>query len=341
MSTSPDISIIIPCYNATKYLPACIDSLKKQTIGLEHLQFIFIDDASSDDTFTILSNFESDFPNQTILLPLPQNQGQGFARNLALSYATGIYILYVDADDTIVPYALELLLQHAQKLNCDILEFDFVRTEEGWLDKSDAFASNVSSYQVTDNISRQIFCTSVPRFGTICNKLYRREFLTEHQIQNAEYLVHEDTLFSQLASLYAMHYAYLPVPLYFYRPNPHSTMLKAHTDDLHQFDRLQVQLQFLKECEQRGVLQEYYLAIECMFLRTYYIDTLLFVLQRFSTAPLAQLQEMQNTVLTCFPSWQDNPFLVNQQTPLEQLLLSTLKYSFSEENFEALKMQIK
>ena len=118
-------------------------------------------------------------------------------------------------------------------------------------------------------------------------------------------------------------------------------MLKAHTNDLHQFDRLQVQLQFLKECEQRGLLQEYYLAIECMFLRTYYIDTLLFVLQRFSTAPLMQLQEMQKTVLTCFPSWQSNPLLVNQQTPLEQLLLSTLEDPFSKENFEALKMQIK
>ena len=117
-------------------------------------------------------------------------------------------------------------------------------------------------------------------------------------------------------------------------------MLKVHTNDLHQFDRLQVQLQFLNECEQRGLLQKYYLAIECMFLRTYYIDTLLFVLQRFSTAPLSKLQEMQNTVLTCFPSWQNNPFLINQQTPLEQVLLSTLEYSFSEENFEDLKMQL-
>ena len=340
MHKSPDISIIIPCYNAADYLPACIDSLKNQSIGIGGLQFIFVDDASSDNTITILNNFEAEFPEQTVLLPLSKNQGQGFARNLAISYANGIYILYVDADDTLAPYALELLLQHASKLNCDMLEFDFIRTEQAWLNKSDAFASSVSSYQVTDHISRQIFCTSVPRFGTICNKLYRRELLIKHQIRNAEYLVHEDTLFSQLASLYTTHYAYLPVPLYFYRPNPDSTMLKVHTNDLHQFDRLQVQLQFLNECEQRGLLQKYYLAIECMFLRTYYIDTLLFVLQRFSTAPLSKLQEMQNTVLTCFPSWQNNPFLINQQTPLEQVLLSTLEYSFSEENFEDLKMQL-
>lgn len=340
MKILPDISIIIPCYNAAEYLPACIDSLKNQTIGLANFEFIFVDDASSDNTFTILSDFEADFSNQTILLPLSQNQGQGFARNLALSYANGKYILYVDADDTLAPYALELLLQHANKFNCDILEFDFIRTEQAWMNQSDAFQSNVSSYQVTDTISRQIFCTSVPRFGTICNKLYCRAFLIEHQIRNAEYLVHEDTLFSQLASLYTERYAYLPVPLYFYRPNPDSTMLKAHTNDLHQFDRLQVQLQFLKECEHRGLLQKYYLAIECMFLRTYYIDTLLFVLQRFSTAPLTKLQEMQNTVLTCFPAWQNNPFLSYQQTPLEQLLLSTLEQTFSEEYFEVLKTQI-
>ena len=162
----------------------------------------------------------------------------------------------------------------------------------------------------------------------------------EHQIRNAEHLAHEDTLFSQLVSFYVDSYAYLPVPLYFYRLNINSTMLKGQIDDFHQFDRLKVQMQFLEECEQRGFLKDYYFAVEAMFVRTYYIDTLLFVLDRFTYAPLAQLQIMQNTVRTCFPSWRANPFLSQQQSPIEQLLFSTLEHTFTSENFLALKNQI-
>lgn len=340
MNNHPDITIIVPCYNAAPYLAECIDSLKSQTIGMERLQFIFVDDASTDSTLDILKCLESALPEQVLLLALPENQGQGYARNLALSYAVGAYVLYVDADDTIADYAAELLFPQAQALQCDVLEFDFFRQQQPWLSTAAAFETAPSTYQVTDIVSRQVFCTSVPRYGTICNKLYRRQLLVEHGICNAEHLAHEDTLFSQLASLYVTNYAYLPVPLYFYRPNPHSTMLKARSNDLHQFDRLKVQLQFLEECERRGLLHDCYLAVETMFLRTYYMDTLLFICERFTEAPLTQLQEMQRTVQTCFPSWRRNPFLAHQQTDLEKLLLSTLDDSFSWENFQALKNKV-
>ncbi len=340
MNHSPVVSIIVPCYNSAPYLPACIDSLRNQSVDLDCLQFIFIDDASSDETLAILSEFESHHPEQVLLLPLSQNQGQGYARNLALSYASGAYVLYVDADDLIAPYALELLLRHASRLSCDMLEFDFVRTQKPWIPFSEASCAHPTIYQVTNAASRQVFCTFVPRFGTICNKLYRRQFLVEHQVHNAEHLAHEDTLFSQLASFYVTTYAYLPVPLYFYRPNPDSTMLKGKKDDVHQFDRLQVQLQFLEECEQRGLFTDHYLAIEAMFLRTYYMDTLLFVLERFDAAPLARLLEMQQTVRACFPAFLSNPFLSQRQTPLEQRLLSTLETPFTEELFKDLKKSI-
>lgn len=341
MNTLPDITIIVPCYNAAAYLPDCINSLKAQTIGMSRLQLIFIDDASTDATRDILSRFEACYPKQVLLLSLEQNQGQGYARNLALTYATGTYVLYVDADDAIADYTAELLLKYAQDLQIDVLEFDFFRQEQPWLPQSEAILIQPSTYEVTDTVSRQIYCTSVPKFGTICNKLYRRELLINHCIRNAEHLAHEDTLFAQLVSLYTMRYSYLPVPLYFYRPNPDSTMLKTRSNDMHQFDRLKVQLQFLEECEQRGFLVDCFLAVETMFLRAYYMDTLLFVAERFTEVPLTQLQEMQHTVHTCFPAWRDNPFLFYQITPIEELLLSTLDTNFTQENFQELQMKIR
>ncbi len=129
MKNLPTVSIITPCYNSVSWLPACMESLTSQSIGMENLEFIFVDDASSDDTLAVLEDFEARFPEQVILIPLAENQGQGFARNLALTYASGDYVLYVDSDDAIAPYALELLLKHAASLNCDILEFDFTHAD--------------------------------------------------------------------------------------------------------------------------------------------------------------------------------------------------------------------
>lgn len=340
MKNTPRLSIIIPCYNVAEYLPACLDSLRNQTLGMDKIQIILIDDASTDATPDILKNFEHTFPEQVILIPLSQNQGQGYARNLALSYASGEYILYVDADDAIVPFAAELLLEKASACGCDILEFDFFREKHFLPDEKNARLCVPSIYEVTDTTSRLMLCTSVIKYGTICNKLYRRAVLVEHQIHCAEHLIHEDTLFSQLTAFYTDRYAYLPVPLYYYRPNPQSSMMQNQANDYRQFDRLQVQLQFLEECEQRGLSKNYYLAVETLFIRTYYIDTLLFLLERFQYAPLEQLNEMQKTVNTCFPHFKENPLLSYQQSPVESLLLSTLNCEFSNESFLQLKTQL-
>lgn len=112
---------------------------------MDCLQIIFIDDASTDSTPDILRNFEAHFPDQTLLLSLDQNQGQGYARNLALTYAIGTYVLYLDADDAIADYTAELLLKHADNSQSDILEFDFFRQEQPWLPKSEAFVVSLPS----------------------------------------------------------------------------------------------------------------------------------------------------------------------------------------------------
>lgn len=341
MTNTPDISIIIPCYNSAPYLRSCLNSILTQTVNLHRLQLILVNDASTDSTSDILSEYESSYPHEILVLTLSKNQGQGYARNLALTYASGTYILYVDADDLIAPYSIELLLKHANILQCDILEFDFTRNYNALTNIQTALTVPPSIYNITTPSQHQLFCSCGFKYGTICNKLYLRKFLQDHDIINAEHLVHEDTLFSELSSLYIHRYAYLPVTLYYYRPNSNGTMLQAACNDIHQFDRLEVQLQFLDECDQRNLLKNNFFAIETMFIRTYYIDTLLFVLERFDTPPLDKLQEMQHTILTCFPNYTENPLISYQQTPLENLLLSSLQTPFSNDLFFTLKKQIR
>lgn len=66
------VSVIIPCYNATKWLPKCFLTLVSQTIGMSELELIFVDDASTDDgaTYAMLQEFERAYPEQILVIYL-------------------------------------------------------------------------------------------------------------------------------------------------------------------------------------------------------------------------------------------------------------------------------
>ena len=93
------ISIIIPCYNAQQYLDRCLLSLVNQTIDLDKLEIICVNDASTDGTWDKLCSWESRYPENFLLVDCEKNGKLGRARNIGLSYATGDYIAFLDADD--------------------------------------------------------------------------------------------------------------------------------------------------------------------------------------------------------------------------------------------------
>ena len=64
------VSVIIPCYNAEKYIRQCLDSVAEQTIGMEALEVILVNDASADDTLSYLMQFEARFPDSVIVINL-------------------------------------------------------------------------------------------------------------------------------------------------------------------------------------------------------------------------------------------------------------------------------
>lgn len=89
------VSVIIPCYNAVKWLPKCFLSLVQQTIGIEDIELIFVDDASDDNgaTWAMLQEFEAAYPDNIMVIHLDDNMRQGGARNVALQYASGNILL--------------------------------------------------------------------------------------------------------------------------------------------------------------------------------------------------------------------------------------------------------
>lgn len=110
------VSVIIPAYNAEKYLVECIDSVLNQTH--KDVELVVVNDGSKDGTKNILEGYESKYFN--IQVVHTANGGVSRARNIGLAHATGNYIMFLDSDDLLVPNAIEILLCDLKRNNADI-----------------------------------------------------------------------------------------------------------------------------------------------------------------------------------------------------------------------------
>lgn len=117
------ISVIVPVFNAEKYLKMCLNSLVSQT--LKNIEIICIDDGSTDNSLAILDKFKS--KDDRIKIIKQKNYGVSMARNNGISEAQGEYIGFVDADDWVDKDFFEKLYNAAQKYNADIATAGYYR----------------------------------------------------------------------------------------------------------------------------------------------------------------------------------------------------------------------
>ena len=109
------ISVIIPFYNEEKYLKRAIQSILNQTYS--HIEIILIDDGSEDNSNKVATFFCN--INKNCKLFSTNNNGPGFARNLGVQNATGKYLVFLDADDELLPTAIQKM-HHLMILNIDL-----------------------------------------------------------------------------------------------------------------------------------------------------------------------------------------------------------------------------
>lgn len=123
-----DLTIIVPTYNAEKWINQCIDSILNQVTQYSY-ELIVIDDGSTDNTGAIIDNY---CDNTNVKIIHQKNNGYSGARNVALKELKSEYIMFVDSDDYIIDGTFEKLLSEAKKQNADIVEANgFIFNESG------------------------------------------------------------------------------------------------------------------------------------------------------------------------------------------------------------------
>ncbi|WP_292787742.1 glycosyltransferase [Methanobrevibacter sp.] len=134
----------MPVYNGEKYLPITLDSVIKQSIGIENLEIIIANDHSTDNTKEIIEEYKArinaETNKETIKsIHLLENMGGAFGpRNIALDRVNGEYIMFIDSDDTFPLDACETLYNKIREYDCDIAFGRYLRhyVEKGVIRKS-------------------------------------------------------------------------------------------------------------------------------------------------------------------------------------------------------------
>ncbi len=206
----PLVSVIIPMYNAARFISQTLESLLYQT--MKDFEVIVIDDCSTDNSVEIVKNFAERFGEKLHLIKLSENSGTpGFPRNIGIQIARGKYLSFLDSDDLFTKTALEEFSTLAEEFQADVVHTDgfFYLDEDKFKSTSTEELLNVKNYPVivcNPNSPRLLKPTFAPnnfaeRMQLWLNSDYhwttwamfcRRDFLITNQIKFPFMLVTDD-----------------------------------------------------------------------------------------------------------------------------------------------------
>lgn len=328
------ISVIVPCYNVSGWIDCCVKSLVEQTIGIENMECIFVDDASTDDTLEKLLAWERKFPESILVIPCRENHRQGAARNVGLSYATGKYIGFVDADDYVDAEMYGQMYQKAVELHCDVVGSFFIRERRDgkrlYRDETQ-LQTGVLTVLDTPEKRRQLLVRGLP--SGVNTRLYRREIIWKNQLLFPEDIRYEDNYWEAVLLCAISSYYIMDACFYHYVVNEESTVMQQNAS--HHLDRLVIELMKVEKYKEIDVFDEYHHEIEFQFLRLFFINTIRILFVRFDNIPYDIIYDMQKWVMDLFPDYKKNPYL-DDLPPLQKELLKIVEVPLTPEKIEVL-----
>lgn len=207
----PTISVLIPVYNAGKYLAVCLESVSKQRFT--DFEIVCLDDGSTDHSLNLLRVFQKNEPRLRVFTQA--NAGVAITRNRLIEYARGEYIAFVDADDLISPDYLSTLYQAAQASGAEITKCFFKEISEDGLRTSSAHCGSLFYEKPSNTLVSRFRCGYYD--SVVWGKLFLRQWLHAIKISFLEGRIAEDLPFVVQAFMEARKIEVVSQSLYFYR----------------------------------------------------------------------------------------------------------------------------
>jgi glycosyltransferase involved in cell wall biosynthesis len=225
------VSIVVPIYNAYKYMSICLDSIVSQTY--KNIEIIIVDDKSSDKAMTLLKKYKSRYKNIKII-SLKKNAGVSHARNVGINASTGDYIFFIDSDDFIEKDAICKMVNLASKYDADVVDTERLL----WYQRKSKILTFTEQKRLKEdliigNIHNDLRSITYPRYVT--GKLYKRSVINDTKFDE-NIRCYEDTLFNHQIKANFSKYVYAKGIFYHYLQRPSSlinTINVNHMDYLY------------------------------------------------------------------------------------------------------------
>ena len=306
------LSVIIPVYNAEKYLFSCLKSVfKAVALSKVSTEVILVDNDSTDGSLLAAKKFAKEAPLKIQVLEC-HTKGAAAARNYGVSKASGKYIWFVDADDKISDHSIKLLVCEAEKTRADIVMMGTTRI----------YPDGHSDYLSAVKPSEPNYKSRFVRYGAgPWQFLFLRSWWTSHGFSFKEGIIHEDMEMISSLILYTDRFSAVDKPLYIYYQNDDSVLHKASWDP-HYLDIFPALSGLFTRFKEAGAVEKYHDELEWFFIWNLLID---------SSRDFAKFREgrvgfkkSREILKKYFPNWRKNRFL--REKPLKLRIRVKLNY---------------
>lgn len=307
MKSNYEISVIIPVYNGELFIEDCISCILNQSI-FEKLEVIIVDDASTDNTFNVVTELTSKYDNIKVYRN-KENLRQGGARNIGINQSSCTYIGFIDADDMVVPNYFEVLYKLIRDNDSDAAYVGYKSIPEDY-----HFADVTSNNRLNDIVvmdfskdCRENFLIS--EIGPIWSGIYKKDVIINNNIWFPVKHRFEDNYWVSLLKCY---FGRVSVSRnycgYLYRNNSHST---THLYDTYELidERLEIERAILKELLDRNIYAQYKDAFDYLFIKRFAFGTFISYLRMFTILPYGRIHSLKEEFARTFPRWKENKYL--------------------------------
>lgn len=202
------LSVIIPCFNSGKVF---LDYYLQELVYLNDVEFVIVDDCSTDNSFTLLK--EHIKKDNFQIIKNDKNGGPGYSRNVGIDASRGKYVTFLDSDDFFTNSFFDRIREETND-NPDLLLFDHIVESNNRRLFDSVFLKKPRVIEIEDLI---IFTRGCP-----WGKVYKNDIVKKQGIRFLNQMRNEDTPFTKTAISFCKRCKYIPEPMYVYRKNPTS-----------------------------------------------------------------------------------------------------------------------
>lgn len=330
------ISVILPCYNVENLIDRCLQSIVSQTVGIENLEIICVNDCSTDNTLNVLLEWEARYPDNFLIVNCDVNSRQGAARNRGLLYSSGEWIAFIDSDDWIERQYLEILYNKAKEGNFDLVCCGNIRDfskELTYLENEGNAVTLTGKESVIncDDDRRELIIHPIIGYAA-WGKLINRKLLVDNNILFPENMTYEDAAWGSILNMcYKRAYIFDNI-LYHYFVNDTSTVLTKNSN--HHIDCITAQTIAWREYDERGFLDKYREEFEIEHIFSYYLAGLKFAIYRYEIPDYNIYLLLRELMLDRIPDYKANSYIQKGVlSELHMLMLKTLDSQLSKSQF--------